>query len=120
MAEPRDTVLRSAAVIVAVAAAAAALYFGRELFQPIAIAMLLAVLLRPVVRALERWLRLPTALAAAAVVLSLIGAGVAAGYALADPVESGFRKAPQAFVAAQDKLERIRRPIRKATEVATQ
>ncbi|MFO1090345.1 MAG: AI-2E family transporter [Hyphomicrobiales bacterium] len=40
----------------------AALYFGRELFVPIAIAILLAFVLSPIVEALRRW-RLPSAVA---------------------------------------------------------
>src|SRR4051794_39487198 len=120
MAEERNKILTASAVVVAVAAGGATLYFGREVFQPIAIAALLSIVFRPVVRGMERWLRLPTVLAAALIVLSLIGACVAAGYALADPVENEFRNAPQTLAAAQDKIDRIRKPIRAATQVANQ
>ncbi len=46
----------------------AALYFGRELFVPIALAILLSFVLAPLVGALQRW-RVPRGLSVAGVVL---------------------------------------------------
>src|SRR5690242_5531601 len=46
----------------------AALYFGRELFVPIALAILLSFVLAPLVSALQRW-RVPRGLSVAVVVL---------------------------------------------------
>src|SRR5689334_13118260 len=89
---PQERNPKALTVSAVVVAAGAALFLGRELFQPVAIAVLLAVILRPVVRGLER-LRVPTPVGAGVVVLALIGAGVAGGYALADPVESWFKNA---------------------------
>jgi predicted PurR-regulated permease PerM len=45
-----------------------ALYFGRELFVPISLAILLSFVLAPLVRALQRW-RVPRGLAVVSVVL---------------------------------------------------
>src|SRR5689334_24933807 len=53
-----------------------ALYFGRNVLTPIALAGLLAVILAPVVRFLEK-IRIPRALAIV-LVLALIGSGVCA------------------------------------------
>jgi predicted PurR-regulated permease PerM len=45
-----------------------ALYFGRELFVPIALAILLSFVLAPLVRVLQRW-RVPRGLSVVSVVL---------------------------------------------------
>jgi predicted PurR-regulated permease PerM len=64
-----------------------ALYVGREFFIPIALALLLNALLRPLVRGLER-LRVPTVAGATLVVLGLLGGLTAGGFALVDPVRA--------------------------------
>src|SRR5215213_7423159 len=109
--EPASTGIRTAALVVlATAALAAGLYFGRDFFVPIAFAFVLNALLRPIVRRLER-LKLPTPLAAAAVVLALTAALVAAGFALAVPLQSAWASAPATFEHAQQKLDRFRKPV---------
>ena len=55
-------------VAVATAIIIGALYFGRELFVPIALAILLSFVLAPLVRVLQRW-HLPRALSVVSVVL---------------------------------------------------
>ena len=105
-------------VVVAVVAAGFALYFGRQLFQPITIAVVLNALFRPVVREINR-ARIPNALAAAVVVLALMAALVVGGYMLSGPVQQWIDSAPQSFEAAHDKIERLRRPVQKVTAIAT-
>jgi predicted PurR-regulated permease PerM len=110
--------LRTASLaICACVAAAFALYFGREFFQPLAIAALLTAVFRPVVRALER-MKCPTPMAAAVVVLAVMAAIALGGFALAPPVQRWFQQAPQSLSAAEEKLARLRRPVQQVQDVA--
>lgn len=104
-------------VVIASVAGVAALYLGRDVFVPVAFAALLSVALRPLVRRMER-LGLPTYAGATIVVLGLLGALGAAGWTLAGPVEGIVNEAPQRLSAAQSKFERLRSPVRQATEIA--
>jgi predicted PurR-regulated permease PerM len=95
------------------------LYFARSFLLPITFAVLLSFVLSPLVRGLGR-LRIPTALAAALVVLSLAG-GVGFGvYQLAGPVQSWSEKAPQAIARTERELRRLFRPFQKVTQTAKQ
>jgi len=105
-----------AAWITAIVAAAFALYFGRELFVPIAFAVLLTVLFRPIIRLLER-LRMSTTLAATLFVLLLIAATVVAGWFLSTPIQSWMDNAPARFSAAEENLNRLRRPVKQMGDV---
>src|SRR4051812_46270432 len=98
---------KSAVVIIAVVASGFALYFGREFFQPIAVAVLLAIIFRPVVRAMER-MKIPSAVGATLVVLALIGVLFLIGLTIAHPVQQWVKDAPETFKIAQDKIARIR------------
>jgi predicted PurR-regulated permease PerM len=105
-------------VLIAVLLSAAALYVGREVFVPIAFAILLTVSLRPIVRMLER-ARVPTAAGAAIVTLALLAVCAAAGWGLSWPVQDWMQQAPKRLEAAQSKLDKLRRPFQQVTEVAT-
>jgi predicted PurR-regulated permease PerM len=87
-----------------------ALYVGREFCIPIALALFLKALLRPLVRSLER-LRVPTVVGDALVVLGLLGGLTAAGFALADPVRSWVSQVPASLETAAHKLEAARRSL---------
>ena len=104
-------------VVIASVAGVAALYLGRDVFVPVAFAALLSVALRPLVRRMER-LGLRSSAGATIVVLGLLGALGAAGWTLAGPVEGIIDEAPQRLSAAQSKFERLRSPVRQATEIA--
>ena len=104
-------------VLIAVIAVIFAFYLGREFFQPIAIAVVLNALLRPVVRAMER-ARINTWFAATIVVLALLTSLVLAVYMLAGPVQGWMDTAPARLEAAQQKLERLKRPMQQVNEVA--
>jgi predicted PurR-regulated permease PerM len=106
-------------LIVAFVASCFALYFGREFFVPIVFAFLLNAVFRPPVRAMEA-MRVPAPAGAAVVVLALIAAFLALGYALAGPISNGVAKAPEHFAAAQTKLEKIREPVQKVSAAADQ
>lgn len=100
--------------IVAALLLTAALYFGREFFLPIAFAFTLNALFRPVVRGM----RLPAPAGAAVIVLGMIALIVVGGVLLARPVKEWLAKAPERFEAAQQKLDRIRRPVQQVQAVA--
>jgi predicted PurR-regulated permease PerM len=102
-------------VVLATLAGIGALYVGREFCIPIALALLLQALLRPLVRGLER-LRLPTAVGAAVVVLGLFGGLLAGGFALAAPVRSWVSQLPASLETAARTLE----PARHALEQVSQ
>lgn len=102
-------------VILATLAVIVALFVGRELLVPVALGVLLCILLRPVVRALER-LHLPTWLAAGVVTLGLLAGLIGIGFALAAPLRAWAAKAPENFTTARQKLERVREPIQKVTD----
>ena len=95
------------------------LYFARAFLLPITFAVLLDFLLSPAVRALER-IRIPTALGAAVVVLSLVGLLVFGVYKLSGPVQDWATKAPQSLETARKQLRKILRPIERVTRTAEQ
>ena len=106
-------------VIVATVAAAAALYLGRELFAPVALALVFTALLRPIAKAFAR-IRVPAPAGATIIVLgalALIGTGV---FLLAQPVQDWVTHAPETFAAARTKLDKLRRPVQKVTQAVEQ
>jgi predicted PurR-regulated permease PerM len=103
-------------VILTTIAVIAALYFGSQFFVPLALALLLNTLLRPVVRWLEHWL--PTPVGAAIVVLLLLAIIVGGTVALADPVQKWARAAPASLKAAQDKIAKLRRSVQGVSKAA--
>ena len=105
-------------VILAILAGIGALYIGRELFIPLALALLLNALLRPVVRSLER-LHIPTAVGATLVSLGLLGILIAGGMALINPVRSWVSQLPATFEAAGRKLAPARQSLAQVSQ-ATQ
>jgi predicted PurR-regulated permease PerM len=96
----------------------AALYVARAVILPIALALLLSFLLRPVVRFLER-LHVPTLIGAALVLVTLVVA-VAAGVSLLyEPASRWAARAPQILAELDDRLQDVRevvRAVRRATE----
>jgi predicted PurR-regulated permease PerM len=102
-------------VILATLAGIGALYLGRELFIPLALALLLNALLRPVVRSLER-LRVSTAVGATLVSLGLLGVLVAGGMALVHPVRTWVSQLPATFEAAGRKLAPARQSLEQVSQ----
>jgi predicted PurR-regulated permease PerM len=97
-------------VVLATLAVACAIYFARELLVPIAFALLLATLLRPLVRRFEA-ARLPTTLGA--VVVMVVGLGVTAVgiLVIAQPARDWIGTAPQTLASAGQRLQQLRRPF---------
>ena len=94
-----------------------ALYVARAFFIPLALALALHALLRPLVRGLER-VRIPTPLGAAIIVLGAVAAGVTAAWSLSGPVAAWVEKAPASFANARAKLSDIVRPLDRLTDAA--
>src|SRR5689334_10654718 len=96
-----DNRVRTAAMVaIAIVAVLAGLHFGREFFLPIAFAMVLNAVFRPIVRGMQR-LRIPAWVGALLVVLGLLGVIVAGLIALKAPVTDWIDQVPQSFDAAQ-------------------
>jgi predicted PurR-regulated permease PerM len=92
-----------ALVLIAVAAVTAGLYYGREVFLPIALAAVFTALLRPPVRWLER-VKVPTPLAATLVMLASLAVLAGAVVAFSGPVQNFVREAPRILESARGKL----------------
>ena len=102
-------------LVLATLAAIGALYVGREFCIPIALALLLNALLRPLVRGLER-LRVPPAAGAALVVLGLLGGLAAGGFAVAEPVRLWVGQVPASLETAARKLETARHALEQVSQ----
>ena len=102
-------------VMLATLAGIGALYVGRTLFIPLALALLLNTLLRPVIRALER-LRVSTVVGATLVSLGLLGILVAGGGALVNPVRTWVSQLPANFEAAGRKLAPARQSLEQVSQ----
>jgi predicted PurR-regulated permease PerM len=86
------------------------LYFGKEFFLPITLAVMLNFLLTPAVRALKR-AGVPPPLGAAVILLlflGLVGSGV---YRLWDPAVEWLQRAPQTFAQLDRALSALREPV---------
>lgn len=94
------------------------LYFARAFFLPIAFALTLNALFRPIVRRL-RALRLPAPAGATVVVLALVALMVAGVMALTQPMKNWMAKAPATFDAAEKRLSRVRGPVQQVTNLTT-
>jgi predicted PurR-regulated permease PerM len=84
-----------------------ALYFGRELFVPIALAILLSFVLAPLVSALQRW-RVPRGLSVVGVVLLAFLSIFALGGVIAKQVTQLAGDLPRYEVTMRQKIESVR------------
>jgi predicted PurR-regulated permease PerM len=106
---------RSAGVVVlATLAVFAALYVCREVFVPVALAVLFTALLRPIVRRFER-AGLSAPIGATVVLVGLVAVVAVAVLSLADPVREWAAEAPSTLEAAQQRVQKLRRPLQTIT-----
>jgi predicted PurR-regulated permease PerM len=94
------------------------LYFARSLILPIFIALLLAALLHPVVRRMNR-LRVPETVAAGLVIVAFLVLVILAAFSLSAPVVNWAGQGPAIAGQVQAKVAKLKEPIehaRKATE----
>jgi predicted PurR-regulated permease PerM len=93
------------------------LHFARAILLPVVLAVLLALVLSPLVKALAG-LRIPTPLGAAAVVLALLlsfGYGVAR---LAEPAAQWIERAPATLGELEGKLRKLKRSVEGVNKAA--
>ncbi len=109
----------SARTIIAAVAVIFLLYFGREFFVPVTVALAFSILLRPVVRWLVRH-RIRAPIGATLVIIVGLGGLTAAGLALSVPVRSWAAKLPESVAAAKKKLADLRQPVQRLNEAAAQ
>jgi predicted PurR-regulated permease PerM len=109
---------RSAGIVVlATLAVVTALYFGRVLLVPIALAVLFTALLRPLVRRFER-AGLSAPIGATVVLIVFLGVLGVGTLALADPVRAWMSEAPKTLAAAQEHVRSLRQSIQSLTVAA--
>jgi predicted PurR-regulated permease PerM len=95
------------------------LYFAREFFLPIVLALLLDFLLSPLIRTMKR-ARIPEPLGAAFIILALLAGTGAAAYGLAGPARDWGSKLPATMRQAQTRLSSLRKPVEQVSKTAEQ
>ncbi|MGP1394749.1 MAG: AI-2E family transporter [Inquilinaceae bacterium] len=95
------------------------LYFARGLIMPIVLAILLSIVLRPLVRMLEK-IRVPSHLGAAIVLIALVAIVVAGAYRLSEPAYDWVQRGPTVMRGLEDKLSGVRESLEEAQEVTQQ
>ena len=88
----------------------ASTYVAREVIMPLTFAVVLALLLQPALRLMER-LRLPRTLAALLLIFALLGTIVGLGTAVSGPARSWAGKLPEGIPRLQEKLSFVREPV---------
>lgn len=91
------------------------MYFMRSMLLPLVLALLLSYLLAPVVRALGR-IRIGPPIAAAVVLLSLIGILAYGISFLSEPAAAWLEKAPYSLNQLQQKLLPLKKPIERVAQ----
>jgi predicted PurR-regulated permease PerM len=92
-------------------AAVASLYFARDFFIPLSLALLFALILAPVVQGFARH-RIPTPAGAAIVLVAFLALLSLAGYLLSGPVSLWAEKGPETVQRISGKLRWITQPFR--------
>jgi predicted PurR-regulated permease PerM len=103
--------LSSGVVVLAVLALIAALYVGKEVVLPIALAIVLKLLLQPVLNFLCTYLKLPTAVGALVLICGLFAAIGAVAFTVSGPASGWIEKAPKVLPTIKEKLVPLRQPI---------
>ncbi len=96
-----------------------ALYFGKEILLPIALAFMLTLTLSPVVRYLAKF-RVPEVVSALVIVLAVVGSTAVGIYYLSGPVSGWIDGAPQTGRQIRAKIEAMRAPVDAAVNASKQ
>lgn len=91
------------------------LYFAKPILLPVALALLLTMLLRPVVGRLHKW-RIPWGVSAAIVLIAMLALFAGAVATLAQPASDWLESLPEDLRKAEEKLHDIRAPIAEFAE----
>ncbi len=94
-------------------------YLGRPVLIPVSIAAVLALLLVPPMKWLER-MRLPRTLAAFLVVAGLLGAVGVTVWQVSGPAMRWVDRAPSALAQARDRLRELQQPMAQMAQAADQ
>jgi predicted PurR-regulated permease PerM len=94
-------------------------YFARDLFLPIMIAILLSLTLSPVVRAMER-LRVPAPVSAVLLILGTATGLFVGAYMMSGPVTTLMADAPQMADELRDKLRGVLQSVQDVQEASDQ
>jgi len=95
------------------------LYFARDFFLPVVLAIVFNFLLAPVVRALKRF-RIPEALSSAVVIIGMFAIVGVLAYELSGPLADWLEKAPELGTQLQAKMQPLRKPVEKVSNVGDQ
>lgn len=98
-------------IILALLAIVYTLYFGAGIILPFVLALVLATVLGPAMRLMNRRLHIPRMIAALLLIIALFSVVGALGYALSVPASAWIAKAPQSLPALMDKLSFLQRPV---------
>jgi predicted PurR-regulated permease PerM len=96
-----------------------ALYFGRDFFLPVTLAIVLNFLLAPVVRGLNRF-RIPRALGSAVVTAVLFTGAGSLAYELSGPLGEWIEKAPETGAKLKERVQPLWRYFDKLANVSDQ
>ena len=103
--------LSTGVLILTVLGVTGALYFGKEVVLPIALAIVLKLLLQPILDFLCNRLRFPTALAALILICGLFAGIAAVAFSVSGPASGWIQKVPQVLPTLKQKLVVLRQPI---------
>src|SRR4051794_12564825 len=107
---PAPTGLPSSSLqILALLAIVFTLYLGKEILLPITLALLFKLLLQRPMQLLTRRLRLPPAIAALIVILSVFGCIGLVALTISVPASGWIQKAPESLAVLQEKMAVMRR-----------
>lgn len=95
------------------------LYFAREFFLPIVLAIVFMFLLNPLVRMLKR-IRIPEFVGAALVIVALFTLIGFVGYKLSGPLTEWLQKAPEIGQKLQDGIRSFKKPVEQVSKAGEQ
>ena len=98
-------------IILTLLAVVYTLYFSAGIILPFVLAVVLATVLGPAMRLMNRRLHIPRIIAALLLIIALFSVVGVLGYALSVPAAAWIAKAPQSLPALMDKLSFLQRPI---------
>ena len=87
------------------------LYFAAGIILPFVLALVLAMVLGPAMRVMNRRLHIPRMIVALLLIIALFSIVGTLGYALSVPASAWIAKAPQSLPALMEKLSFLQRPI---------
>lgn len=97
----------------------AAMHIGKPVLLPLATALLLSFVLRPLVRVLGH-IHVPPPLSSLILVLAITGILAVTAYGLADPASQWLQEAPRSLHQLQLRLEEVKQPMKQVQEATAE